>query len=396
MRGLLIFVSILLIIVGGIISWYFFDSLSNQYTYKNPNPILMSETGQTGDFIGGVVGTLFTLSGTLLIFLSFREQTKLNQREAFEAAFFEMMRLHRENVSELSYTKYDRNTFSTSENRKVFRLIFQEFIECYREVAKFYRFTNNLIKPEYESTLNQIKTRISDKVDVKEMAMIDIAYSIVFFGIGIEGETVLRFRFFPKYDNTEIKQLFQYLRLKSKRENDTRFSNWLYIKDLPVHTLRTIIAELYNYKRKKGVGVILSKRQLDFLLEDDYEKYYGGHQFRLGHYFRHLFQSYKYLHFHKDLNSKQKYFYGKTLRAQLSTYEQALLFINSISSLGMKWELNSEHAEKHKGNEKKYNSNFLKNGLITKYNLIKNLPGEQTFGFKYKFYYPRVKYESEE
>ena len=117
-----------------------------------------------------------------------------------------------------------------------------------------------------------------------------------------------------------------------------------------------------------------------------YEKYYGGHQFRLGHYFRHLFQSYKYLNNHPDLLDKEKYEYGKMYRAQLSTYEQALLLVNSISSLGMKWELTPENAKTSKNSTR----------LITKYNLIKNLPGKHLSGIRYATYYPKVSYESDE
>ena len=102
--------------------------------------------------------------------------------------------------------------------------------------------------------------------------------------------------------------------------------------------------------------------------------YYNGHQHRLSHYFRHLFQSYKYLNSQKNLPEKEKYFYAKMLRAQLSTYEQALLFVNSLSSSGMNWELDS--TEK----------------LITKFNLIKNLPDYLLPKINYKRYYPAVKY----
>ena len=45
-------------------------------------------TGQFGDFVGGVIGTFFALAGTLLIYLSFREQTNENKRNAFESSFF--------------------------------------------------------------------------------------------------------------------------------------------------------------------------------------------------------------------------------------------------------------------------------------------------------------------
>ena len=125
-------------------------------------------------------------------------------------------------------------------------------------------------------------------------------------------------------------------------------------------------------------------------IDKKYEKYYGGHQHRLGHYYRHLFQSYKYLNYHKELTETEKKFYGKTLRAQLSTYEQALLFVNSLSSLGMKWEFTPEFELL----DKKESRDNCK--LITRYNLIKNLPGNHFFGLTYRTYYPKIYYENVE
>jgi hypothetical protein len=75
------------------------------------------------------------------------------------------------------------------------------------------------------------------------------------------------------------------------------------------------------------------------------------------------------------------------LRAQLSTFEQRLIFINSISSFGRIWEL-----------EKIGNSTEmieLNDGLITKYNFIKNIPhGEMIQGeISVNNYYPMVTLE---
>ena len=96
--------------------------------------------------------------------------------------------------------------------------------------------------------------------------------------------------------------------------------------------------------------------------EDELMKKYKGHQNTLGHYFRHLFQTVKFINNQPPhiLNYREKYQYIKTLRAQMSTSEQILFFYNSLSDLGRKWEF-----------EKNLNINDM---LITKYNLIKNIP----------------------
>lgn len=78
---------------------------------------------------------------------------------------------------------------------------------------------------------------------------------------------------------------------------------------------------------------------------------FEGHQSRLGHYYRHLYQMIRYV----DQQSMDidKYEYVKTIRAQLSTHEQALLLVNSLTPVGRNW---------------------WENGLMLKYRLVQNLP----------------------
>ena len=60
---------------------------------------------------------------------------------------------------------------------------------------------------------------------------------------------------------------------------------------------------------------------------------FEGHQSRLGHYYRHLYQTVCYVDSQdeKYISNIEKYKYMKILRAQLSTHEEALLFLNSLS-----------------------------------------------------------------
>lgn len=113
-------------------------------------------------------------------------------------------------------------------------------------------------------------------------------------------------------------------------------------------------------------------------------KLFEGHQSRLGHYFRHLYQVVKFVDEQptKLLTYKEKYSYVKILRAQLSTQEQAFLFYNSLSDLGKAWEKGDNLDENRK--------------LITKYNLIKNIPTGYTSGFEVGKYYPDIRYEGYE
>lgn len=103
---------------------------------------------------------------------------------------------------------------------------------------------------------------------------------------------------------------------------------------------------------------------------------FEGHQSRLGHYFRHLYQTVMYVD-NSDLKI-DKYSYVKILRAQLSNHEQALLFFNSLSFLGQNWRTEN---------------------LITEYEMIKNLPEsfiDENTEIDVKKVYPKLKFEYEE
>ncbi|MFC6646588.1 putative phage abortive infection protein [Granulicella cerasi] len=88
------------------------------------------------------------------------------------------------------------------------------------------------------------------------------------------------------------------------------------------------------------------RRQREF----DFEPF-RGHQSRLGHYYRHLYQLVNFVD--EQDASVDKYDYVRTVRAQFSTHEQALLLLNSMCPLGATW---------------------WKRRFITRYKLVRNLP----------------------
>jgi hypothetical protein len=381
----------LLIILGTTVTvWYLILLKIDGWRFLDVEKMDMERSGQFGDYVGGFVGTLFSLAGFIFLFLTLKEQRQAFKMERFENHFFELLKLHRENISELYYSKGSNKEVQVSTNRKVMRVIFQEFIECYREVKKFSNSVNpdDYLTPNYKKELLAIKKINRIRANIIEMAIIDIAYSIVFFGVGLEGESVIRDRFKKKYNGVYFYRLLAFIKLKPKKENRYRFLLWEKIRAYDLKELSAIINEIYIFRSHVKLNYDISETAKNLISGNSFEKYYGGHQHRLGHYFRHLFQTYKFINQNESLDEKMKYFYGKTLRAQISTYEQALLFINSISSLGMKWELKPEGYEDL---EEKKDA-----GLITKYHLIKNLPGNHFFGITYKNYYPKVKFENNE
>jgi len=95
---------------------------------------------------------------------------------------------------------------------------------------------------------------------------------------------------------------------------------------------------LWRTERAEGRKIAVSRENDVFELDLGYIPC-NGHTSILSHYVRHLFQLVKYV---DDADSKYfdddvKYDYIATLRSQLSTYEQLLLFYNAVSVLGKPW-----------------------------------------------------------
>lgn len=255
-----------------------------------------------GDFIGGFIGSLFSLAGVLLLFETLISQKVAFQKQQFEAKFFDLLNIYRENVSEMVHIP--PSSTEPVSGRRVFIEMRKQFGEIYEKVCEIAKVNESDLGPR-------------DKVN--------ISYLILFFGLGDTSTFVLN-RYLTNYKN-----------------------------------YKTVINEIiYNF----------SFDQADSCK-------YDGHQSRLGHYFRHLFQMVQFVEKEKFLSENEKYFFVKTLRAQMSTFELAIFFFNSLSDFGRPWSNGKVH-------------------LINKYQFLKNIPFGFTFDIDPKYFYPEVNYEAEE
>lgn len=389
MKLLLKILSIACILGGIYVSWYFFHKLSFEYTYDLNKPTLMAETGQVGDFIGGVVGTFFSLAGFLILILTLNEQTKFATKERFESKFFDLLKLHRENIKEM---ETDSNS-----GRKELHDIFSQFLKCRQEMILFFKKKKewHIYQDEYLIKLKHSLSVTNSEIDAVALAKLNIPYLIIFYGVGAEGKETIKDQFANKYKPEFYEPILEFLSMKPIKQSKY-FKNWKSLHKIANKKNRIkafeIVRELRNnanFKSSEYQNVVEKAAKNQY--PNNYIKYYGGHQYKLGHYFRHLFQTYTFINEHKKLNKEEKYFYAKTLRAQLSTAEQSLLFINSISHLGLVWDL-APQIKKRKI-DPFFDKRLKSKRLITNYNLITNLPSQSIFGIKYRDYYPEVNYE---
>lgn len=198
---LLMVLSIISIVLGIIIVVYFFYQLSGQYDLvERGKEIDMNSTGSTGDFIGGIVGTIWSLAGVLLFFLALRLQSKelsLQIQELrdtkkvfisqqFESTFFNLLKVQQEIRKNLleNFKNMDEE-IEEGENQyelDFFEVLESELIEAYDQVMRIF---NQPDKPE-----NEIIEEIQGLMESKEIDSLEyldteekrarVAYYIVF------------------------------------------------------------------------------------------------------------------------------------------------------------------------------------------------------------------------
>ena len=285
------------------------------------------QSANIGSSIGGIVSPSLALIGIILTFGAFYIQYKANliqtknfHLQQFESKFFDLLKIHRENVSEM--------TLHNKKQRNVFVILRAEFQDVYKIVEKH--------TSKIDDKSNQIKA--------------DISYLFLFYGIGLTTSPILR-ELLKKY---KIDDAITKIDTELRTIQNSGTSETKHLKE-------------YNYGEKS------------------YHPF-NGHQIRLAHYHRHLYQTVKFVELEREfLTEEQKQFYIKTLRAQLGTHEIALFFYNSISSLGKAWR------------EKDYLNLGVKVDLVTKYEIIKNLPLKYfTYELSPKDFYPLINYEWDE
>ncbi|SFN03113.1 Putative phage abortive infection protein [Chryseobacterium oleae] len=288
--------------------------------------------GAIGDAFGGTAGPVIAWFASILTFLAFYIQYEANkdQRdqfakqaddiviERFENRFFELIRLHRENVDE-------QNIQNKILGRKAFTTYYFELRYIYFVL---------------ESKHDEFPT--DKRLDKEQLT--NLAYLIFFYGIGHVSDSVFS-HILPQINSLQFfKVTIEKLEKEKKMYSDFARDKARYESEKKVKNTRLKDLEV-EHKGKKAIFIL------------HYEPF-TGHGTKIGHYYRHLFQTVKYVDSQehkvfKDKDNKIKYEYVKILRAQLSNFEQVILYYNSICILGNTW---------------------ISNGYIKNYHLLTNLP----------------------
>jgi hypothetical protein len=249
----------------------------------------------------------------------FELQNKTLSIQLFENQYYKMIELHKDNVQEMKISFFDfqkvpyqdalghgyraQEFLRDIDGRKIFVGMLNEFNALYHIL---------------ENVSNNIKLKLTPK------DLIDYSYQVFFYGKNSK-----------KIDFGDCPGKF---------------------KDVLFDILKQKQEEFYN--RNKGDDSKFRKNEY-------YLKFYPfeGHESRLAHYYRHLFQTVKYVVQQEDkklISYNESRQYLRVLRAQLSNAEQVLLYYNYLADFGSNWDYLGK-----KGYQ-----------FLTKYRMLHNIPFE--------------------
>ena len=284
-----------------------------------------NKTANIGNTITGITSPLLALLVAFLAFLAFWVQYKANQqqqidlrKERFENKFFEMLKLHKENINEMTIEGYDiienfqvpifggiSGTKSITKSK--------EKIQKFTSGRKIFVTTFNELKACYE--ICDAALIFEDNIPNKERYLIKMAYKFLYNGIG--SDIVTEVDSSVLNDKEHVKRCKNFLKVASKEHENSNGE-----KNLYTFPGSNIVVKLY-FKYKP----------------------FSGHRSRFGHYYRHLYQLVKFVVYQEaDLfDYSQKREYLRILRAQLSDNEQLMLYFNYLSGFGEAWENEVNH-----------------------------------------------------
>jgi len=282
--------------------------------------IEISAIGAVGAFLGGVLGPLFALLVGVFTFLAFYVQFVANRKiqeqfevQQFENQFYKMLDLHKANVDELKIPYIER--FS-----KKIQILNEDDVDA--ELDSRLRYVEGRkafvdMVEEFHDILTQVLWD-SRRSNYKDSVKWHYAYKIFFWGLYSD---FANSNDLNKEDKDQIKSHLGAQQLFFKKDSEEGKRNRLKPRFVP----------------------------------------YQGHESHLAHYYRHLFQTVKYVVRTKEagvINYKQARQYLRILRAQLSNAEQQMLYYNYICGFGKEWDRLGKR----------------NNRFFTRYRMIHNIP----------------------
>lgn len=329
----------LLLLGGSLIIIGFLPYLFTQFKLLNFD---FYKTGPIGDTIGGIMGPFIGIIGAILTFAAFWVQYQANQEqkrqfneqiteqkrqfdiqlseqktqgeednrryqaqqaeqskswaiERFEKTFFELLKVQRDIASEIKIRKKQEGV--------------QTFISFYYEFRFIYLYIREQLLIEQVWPIEEIRSVNYHK----DEEILRIAFIVFFMGVGPNSNPLLLYAI--------------------KKEGCDNINNKL------IESINTLTDSIHNFPQQLECRYLDENGREQKMTYTAYYRPAQGHQGKLSHYFRHLYQVIKFVDGAdpKIFTDSMKYEYVRFIRAQLSIYEQAMLYFHGFSPFGKNW-----------------------------------------------------------
>lgn len=265
----LLLVGLVLLLIGLVLFVW------NDWSFSADEKLKADKVAQFGDFVGGLIGSIWALAGVILFYVALTEQRKdfATNRKVLDAQTDALKQQIRE---------FELQREELSETRKVFKIQ-----------------SETLKKQQFESTFFNLVNLHHGIVNSIDLQSKENKYGII---------EARRMNLQPGAHNEKI------IEVTTGRDCFVKFCK----------------GYRNEYKKLRKDMSELSEIEI---VKQAYKNYYKLHQSDLGHYFRNLYHIFKFI---KNSEEKNKKSYTSLVRAQLSNDELFLLFYNGISEYGNK------------------------------------------------------------
>jgi len=95
--------------------------------FRQTHTVDTESAARLGSFVGGYVGSFFALVGVVLLYSTLKGQRRASETQHFETKYFELIKMHRDNVAELD--------IQGASGSRVFVLMIRE-LRCVLEILR--------------------------------------------------------------------------------------------------------------------------------------------------------------------------------------------------------------------------------------------------------------------
>lgn len=366
---------------------------------KSPAFKELDALNEVGDAMGGIMNPFIAIAAVIVTGLAFWAQYQANEvvknqfgMQQFENHVYKLADIYRDNVAR--WGKLDKKYGLVFTDRLVAISVLEAYDTLYSEMTMFIKYWKDIKKeevekPEYLSSLKEI-IEPNDKLGINDnfynnWIQSEICYLIIFFGVEDRGRMNIVTQFKEYYVEEFLKAVVFFFSYKITEKKDKKL--------IPLFKLRIESnnpnGKLSNNDYDRINGNHFDKNIIHpYRDEENFFKFYNGTESLFAHHYRHLHSAYKFINDFVNLKYQIRWkVHAKLIRTQMSNAEQILFFLNSICILGRGWEL------EHIINRKNLNSDKLNKRLVTKYDIIKNIPKGDRGRYYIEKFYPDIEWE---